>query len=89
MKALISNRIYLQVERELQERLQNELTYKIPSYNDPLNPLIIRNYAMVRDQVISIPIGRMDLIPAGYEIVDKRILVPAEFPEFRGTSTLR
>ena len=29
------------------------------------------------------PIGRDDLIPTNYEIVDKRLEVPAEFPEFK------
>jgi superfamily II DNA or RNA helicase len=34
---------------------------------------------------MSIPIGRTDLIPEGYEVKDKRLLVPAEFPRFNGT----
>jgi superfamily II DNA or RNA helicase len=33
--------------------------------------------------LISMPIGRMDLIPDHYEIVDKRIEKPVEFPEFK------
>lgn len=33
--------------------------------------------------LISIPIGRTDLIPTDYEIVDKRIIKEANFPNFR------
>ena len=29
------------------------------------------------------PVGREDLIPTNYEIVDKRLRVPMEFPEFK------
>lgn len=40
----------------------------------------IRNYKMITPSVISIPQGRVDLIPANYEIVDKRVLEFADFP---------
>ena len=39
--------------------------------------------ARVRDTLVSIPIGRTDLIPADYEVVDKRINIPVDFPEFK------
>jgi superfamily II DNA or RNA helicase len=32
---------------------------------------------------MSIPIGRLDLIPKDYEIIDKRVLVPTQFPTFK------
>ena len=38
---------------------------------------------IVRNGLISIPTGRMDLIPSNYEVVDKRISIPVEFPEFK------
>lgn len=83
MKAVLSNRIYLEVSPDYEEFLKEELTYAIPSYADPTNPLIIRNYATFRKGILSIPIGRVDLIPSWYEIVDRRVLNPVEFPEFK------
>lgn len=83
MKAILSNRIYIEVDREYEEFLKEELTYKIPSYHDPSKPIIIRNFGVIRPQLLTLPIGRVDLIPDGYEIVDKRIFVPADFPEFK------
>lgn len=83
MKAVLSNRIYLKVTPELAEKLKKELTYKIPSYHDPETPIVIRNFGIIRSDLMSIPIGRIDLIPKDYEIVDKRVLLPAEFPEFK------
>ena len=38
---------------------------------------------IIRNGLISLPIGRTDLIPEHYEIVDRRINKPVEFPEFK------
>ena len=48
MKAVISDRIYLEVLPHQQQNIDKELTYAIPSfkYGDP--PLIIKNMAMIR-----------------------------------------
>lgn len=81
MKAVLSNRIYLQVTPEQVEALDQELTYKIKAYRQDLPPIIIKNIGLVRPGIITLPSGREDLIPEGYEIVDKRILVPVDFPE--------
>jgi superfamily II DNA or RNA helicase len=83
MKAVISNRIYLEVTREYKEFLSKELTYKIPSQNPNDPPIVIKNMARIRENLVTIPIGREDLIPDDYEIVDKRINVPVDFPDFR------
>lgn len=83
MKAVLSNRIYLEVDREYGEFLKEELTYKIPSYHDPSKPILIRNFTIIRPGLMTIPIGRIDLIPEGYEIIDKRVQVSAEFPDFK------
>ena len=85
MKAVLSNRIILNVSKELQERIISELTYRIPQKYAKLNtgPEIIKTFSRIKDGIFSIPSGRMDLIPADYEIVDKRILVPVEFPKFK------
>ena len=83
MKAVISNRIYLEVTNEYKDFLSKELTYTIPSYNPTDPPMVIKNMVRVRSNLVSIPVGRTDLIPEDYEIVDKRINIPVEFPEFK------
>ena len=72
MKAVISDRIYLEVLPHQQQKIDKELTYAIPSfkYGDP--PLIIKNMAMIRQGLVAIPVGRLDLIPTDHEITDKR-----------------
>lgn len=87
MKAVLSNRIYMDCTSELRDEINETLTYTIPSYNPTDPPLVIKNMARITSDVISIPIGRTDLIPEDYEIVDKRLKFPTEFPEF--TFTLR
>jgi superfamily II DNA or RNA helicase len=83
MKAVISNRIYLEVTPEQKDDLSRQLTYKIAGFsqNDP--PQIIKNMVRIRSNLVSIPSGRTDLIPKEYEIVDKRLEVPIDFPEFK------
>jgi len=83
MKAVISNRIYLEVTDAYKEVLSKELTYTIPSFNPRDPPIVIKNMARIRSNLISIPIGRTDLIPNTYEVVDKRVTVPVEFPKFK------
>ena len=83
MKAVISHRIYMDCSAELQDKIDRELTYSIPTHNPLDPPQIIKNMGIIRNGLVSLPIGRMDLIPEHYEIVDKRIHVPVDFPEFR------
>jgi superfamily II DNA or RNA helicase len=83
MKAVISNRIYMECTAELQKQIDDELTYAIPTHNPLDPPQMIKNMGLIRNGLISMPIGRMDLIPDHYEIVDKRIEKPVEFPEFK------
>ena len=85
MKAVISNKIYLEVTQEYKEKLAKELTYKIASRNPNDPPLVIKNMARVRSNLVTIPVGRVDLIPEDYEIVDKRIMKPVDLPEFKFT----
>lgn len=88
MKAIISNRIYMTVEPTLYKKLEKELTYKVPSYSSldnfvTIKNLVIINYNLVGGKMlISIPVGRIDLIPSNYEIVDKRSYNEVDFPEF-------
>ena len=83
MKAVISHRIYMDCSAELQEAIDKELTYVIPSHNPLDPPQVIKNMGIIRNGLVSLPIGRTDLIPEHYEIVDKRVNKPVDFPEFK------
>lgn len=90
MKAIISNKIYMTVEPSMHRQLEKELTYKIPSYSDPDKPTIIKNLKVINYNIaggkmlVAFPVGRMDLIPKNFEVVDKRALSPIpDFPEFK------
>lgn len=85
MKAVISNRIYLEIEPRDFNDLDKALTYKIESYKRDAPPQIIKNLRKIKGSLVSIPVGRSDLIPEGHTIVDKRVFVPVEFPEFKFT----
>ena len=83
MKAVLSNRIYLSVNKEQTNELEREITYtiapRIPS--DP--PIVFKTFRYVREGLVSIPMGREDLIPSDYEIVDKRVVNEIEHPKFK------
>jgi len=83
VKAVLSNRIYLSVNKEQTNELEKELTYtiapRIPS--DP--PIVFKTFRYVREGLVSLPMGREDLIPSDYEIVDKRVVNEIEHPEFK------
>ena len=88
-KAIISNRIYFRPPSvEYTRHVMKELTYKIEgkvSTKNKIKPIeIIKNYKFLTNGVMSIPQGRIDLIPDGYSIEDKRILnsVPYPTPKF-------
>lgn len=65
------------------DALDKALTYKIDSYRSDVAPTMIKNVRKIRNGLVSIPVGRFDLIPSGYEIKDKRVLLPMDFPKFR------
>jgi superfamily II DNA or RNA helicase len=83
MKAVYSNRIYLNVSDHLESVIDKQLTYKIPGFKPTDPPEIIKNMGYVRKGLVTIPVGRKDLIPTNYEVVDKRLEVPVEFPKFK------
>jgi len=83
VKAVISHRIYMDCIEEVQERIDKELTYTIPTHNPLDPPEVIKNMGIIRNGLVSLPIGRTDLIPSNYEIVDRRVNKPVEFPEFK------
>ena len=83
MKAVISNRIYMDIEPSSFNELDKALTYKIESYRRDAAPVMIKNLRKIRSNLVSIPVGRTDLITEGYELKDKRVEVPVELPEFK------
>ncbi|MCP4442848.1 MAG: DEAD/DEAH box helicase family protein [Aureispira sp.] len=86
MKAVLTNRIYLDFREDLYARVKEELTYKIPSKMHGAPPKIIRLYHTIgKALVLSIPSGREDLIPKDYEVVDRRAVAPEVFPDFAFT----
>lgn len=84
-KAIISNRIYLDNPGvEETKKIIKALTYKIKKDTGSKQfstVETIKNYKLLPRGIISIPQGRTDLIPAEYEVVDKRTLVPVPFPD--------
>ena len=85
-KAIVSNRIYLDTTPEIAQSLAKTLTYKIkrpprPGLTHFTQFDIIKNYKMLPRGIMSIPGGRIDLIPEDYEIVDKRVLHELPFPD--------
>ena len=82
MKAVVSNRIYMDIDPQAFNALDKALTYKIDSYRSDVAPTMIKNVRKIRNGLVSIPVGRFDLIPEGYEIKDKRVLLPVDFPKF-------
>lgn len=83
-KAVLSNRIYLDTTPELTQQLIRTLTYKIkkniPGATHFSQFEIIKNFKLVGKNVITIPIGRTDLIPENFEIIDKRTNQEMPFP---------
>ena len=85
MKAVLSNRIYLGCTNEYQSFLDEELTYSIPPRRPTDPPIIIKNMGIIRAGLVTLPIGRTDLIPEDYEIKDKRNDLPIEPLDFKFT----
>lgn len=84
-KAVISNRIYLDVDEELKAKLIAALTYRIERKSSIPNHKfkqydVIKVYKVISPAIMSIPSGRADLIPADYTIIDKRIVHDMPFP---------
>jgi superfamily II DNA or RNA helicase len=87
--AILSNRIYFKPKDndELKDII-NKLTYRIESKSGQKgkfkNIEIIKNYKLLPNNIVSIPQGRTDLVPAGLEIIDKRVYneVPFPLPKF-------
>ena len=83
-KAIISNRIYIDNPGvDATKLIIQELTYKIKKDTGSKQFQAIetiKNYKSLPKGILTMPQGRVDLIPNGYEIVDKRVYNPVPFP---------
>lgn len=84
MKAIITNRIYMDDPGKLNSKfIIDQLTYKFKKNTGSKKFSVIetvRNYRLLPKGILSIPQGRTDLIPDGYEILDKRVTNTVPFP---------
>lgn len=84
-KAILSNRIYLSgLTQDQMDIIHDSLKHTVSTrIGQRLHTVIINNFSRVSSGVCSIPIGRMDLIPEDFEIIDKRILQEIDtMPQF-------
>ncbi|NDA10579.1 MAG: DEAD/DEAH box helicase [Verrucomicrobia bacterium] len=85
MKAIITNRIYMDDPGKLNSKfIIDSLTYKFKKNTGSKKFSVVetvKNYRILSKGIISIPQGRTDLIPDGYEIIDKRVTNPVPFPQ--------
>lgn len=83
-KAIISNRIYLSNPGpQKTKEITSALTYKLKKNTGSKQFSVvetIKNYKILPKGIISIPQGRSDLIPEGWEVQDKRVQIPVPFP---------
>jgi len=70
----------MEVDGPQREEINEALTHRIPPKNKYDQPTLIRMMGRIRDNLISIPSGREDLIPPDYEVKDKRVFSPVTFP---------
>lgn len=80
-KAVLTNRILLTKTDELMDDLISELTYTFQPAKPKAKPERLCLVTGINANIISIPAGRLDLIPDDYAIIDKRILAPVTFPK--------
>lgn len=86
-QAIISNRIVLKArDKGHEEAIVETLTYRLEdqfrsNFSGKSVFEIIKTFIRHPKGVFSIPVGRFDLVPAEYEIVDKRTFVPAILPD--------
>ena len=73
----------MSVNKELHNSIEKELTYTIPPRIPSDPPMVFKTIRFIKDGLISIPMGREDLIPSDYEIVDKRVVMETELPDFK------
>ena len=90
MKCILRNRAFVEVDKTLRESIQKKLTYTIPLKVGATEIRYIKlyDYKLINEKTLSIPIGRVDLVPKTHEIIDKRVYNMADF-HFREGIALR
>ena len=73
----------MSVNKDLHNSIEKELTYTIPPRIPTDPPMVFKTIRFIKEGLISIPMGREDLIPSDYEIVDKRVTMEADLPDFK------
>jgi superfamily II DNA or RNA helicase len=86
MKAILSNKIYLQPpDSDTKNSILKALTYKFQQKTGgakhALRVETVKNYTLLPKGIIAIPQGRMDLIPEGYEVDDRRVFNCVPWPD--------
>lgn len=81
LKAVLSNRIILPYSLEMHKLAKSECSYKVPSKKPGGKPQELKTFSIINRKYITLPIGRTDLIPKNYTIVDKRTTIEAFFPD--------
>jgi len=89
VKAVLSNRIYLDDPGPAARKfIESQLTYKFPKVISASKKTgltagleTVKSYKNLVKGILSIPQGRLDLIPEDYEIVDKRVTNVVPFPQ--------
>lgn len=81
MKAVLRDRAFVEVNALLKAHIEKELTYTIPIKVGAFEKRYVKlfDYRVVNDRTLSIPIGRIDLIPSTHDVVDKRIYNMVDF----------
>lgn len=85
-KAILSNRIYFKCEdRAHIKKIMDTLTYRVEKKGGAKGSFktveIIKNYKLLANGIVSVPQGRLDLVPEGCEIVDRRVKNEVPWPD--------
>jgi len=83
MKAVLSNRILVNRTPELHDIFSKNLTYILPPRRPGGNNETVCDVTRINQNILTIPIGRLDLIPKDFELVDNRTTIPVTFPDFK------
>lgn len=86
MKAVLGSRIYIDdTNNTIYRACIKRLTYIISKYCGArgVSTEEICDVRKLRN-IVTVPSGRTDLIPSGFQIVDKRVTIPATYPIFNG-----
>lgn len=81
MRAVLRDRAFVEVDEVLKAHIEKKLTFTIPIKVGAYETRYVKlfDFRRVNERTLSIPIGRIDLIPDTHEITDKRIYNMVDF----------